>query len=152
MADVRGASGVPGLGAFGGFSTPTPSTPLYVDLATGNLYVVISEVVTQVAATPSVSAGLTAAGTTQGTALSITSSLNTVTTVAANSGVVLYSSQSIGPPQVVYNGGANTLNVYPPSGGKINQLTTNIAIILPTNTAAMFWRASSTQWIGSLSA
>ena len=52
MADVRGASGVPGLNAFGGFGTPTPSTPLYVDLATGDLYVVISEVVTLVGAIP----------------------------------------------------------------------------------------------------
>ncbi len=48
MADVRGASGVPGLLQFGGGTTPTPSTPLYIDLATGDLYANIGEVVTLV--------------------------------------------------------------------------------------------------------
>ena len=52
MADVRGASGVPGTAQFGGISTPTPSTPLYVDLATGDLYVLINNVVTLVGAIP----------------------------------------------------------------------------------------------------
>lgn len=52
MADVRGASGVPPLAAFGGQSAPNPSTPLYVDLTTGDLYVVINETVTLVGAIP----------------------------------------------------------------------------------------------------
>ena len=52
MADVRGASGVPVVANFGGTSSPTPSTPLYVDLATGDLYVLINEVVTLVGAIP----------------------------------------------------------------------------------------------------
>ncbi len=43
MADVRGASGAPVLANFAG-QTPTPSTPLYVDLSNGDLYVVVSEV------------------------------------------------------------------------------------------------------------
>lgn len=53
MADVRGASGVPPVGAFGGISTPTPSTPLYVDLSNGDLYVLINETVTLVGSIPS---------------------------------------------------------------------------------------------------
>ena len=52
MADVRGASGVPGTAQFGGISTPSPSTPLYVDTATGDLYVLIDNVVTLVGAIP----------------------------------------------------------------------------------------------------
>jgi len=48
MADVRGASGVPGTTQFGGISTPTPSTPLYVDLSTGDLYVLLNNTVTLV--------------------------------------------------------------------------------------------------------
>lgn len=52
MADVRGASGVPGVLQFGGISTPTPSTPLYVNLANGDLYVLINDVVTLVGAVP----------------------------------------------------------------------------------------------------
>lgn len=46
MADVRGAPGVPLLSAFGGLSAATPSTPIYVDLSTGDLYTVIAGVVT----------------------------------------------------------------------------------------------------------
>lgn len=48
MADVRGASGVPASGAFAGGPSPTPSTPLYVNLSNGDLYVLINEVVTKV--------------------------------------------------------------------------------------------------------
>lgn len=153
MADVRGAAGVPLAGAFGYPASPAPTTPLYINLTTGDLYALIGGSVTLVGGpAQAVSAGLTAAGTNQGTALSLTASLNTVTTVAANTGVVLYSAQVNGPPQVVYNGGANTLNVYPPTGGNINQLAANTPIILPINTAATFWRATSTQWVGSRSA
>lgn len=153
MADVRGAAGVPLAAVFATGSTPTASTPLYINLTTGDLYALINEAVTLVGGpAQAVGAGLTATGTNQATALSLTVALNTVTTVAANTGVVLYSAQVQGPPQVVYNGGANTLSVYPPSGGKINQLATNAPIYLPVNTAATFWRATSTQWIGSRSA
>lgn len=49
MADVRGGTGVPAVAAFGGVSSPTPSTPIYVDLATGNLYVLINNAVVKVA-------------------------------------------------------------------------------------------------------
>ncbi len=52
MADVRGASGVPGTAQFGGISTPSPSTPLYVDLANGDLYVLLNNTVTLVGAIP----------------------------------------------------------------------------------------------------
>jgi len=152
MADVRGASGAPSAGAFGGVASATPSTPIYVDSATGNAYVLIGGVVTQIGSSMTPATGLTSTGTVQGDALSITAAVNTVTTVAAGTGVVLNTNQTLGPPQVVYNGGANVLKVYPPSGGKINQLATNAAITLSTATVATFWRATSTQWIGSLSA
>ena len=49
MADVRGATGAATTGNFGGIGTPTPSTPLYVDLATGDLYVILAgDVIVQV--------------------------------------------------------------------------------------------------------
>lgn len=48
MADVRGATGVPAAGVFAGAQTPTPSTPLYVNLSNGDLYVLINETVTKV--------------------------------------------------------------------------------------------------------
>lgn len=52
MADVRGATGAPGVGAFTGYQTPTPSTPLYVDLSVGDLWVLISETPTLVGGVP----------------------------------------------------------------------------------------------------
>lgn len=67
MADVRGASGAPAVAAFGGQSAPTPSSPLYVDLSNGDLYVLINNVATKVgAALPlSVANGGTGVSTTQ---------------------------------------------------------------------------------------
>ena len=52
MADVRGASGVPIEAAFGGISTPSMCSPLYIDSATGDLYVLIADVVTLVGQVP----------------------------------------------------------------------------------------------------
>ena len=149
MADVRGASGVPLAAAFGGVRMIAPSTPIYIDTATGSAYVLVSGAVVQLASPLSVSTGLTAAGTTQGTALALTAGINTVTTTASGTGVVLSSSLT---EQRVYNAGTNPLKVYPPTGAKINQLATNAAISLAINTAVAFWKATSTQWIGSLSA
>lgn len=49
MADVRGAAGVPGTAQFEGISTPTPSTPLYVNLSNGDIYALINAAVAKVA-------------------------------------------------------------------------------------------------------
>lgn len=148
MADVRGASGVPLAAAFGGFGPQTPSTPIYVDLATADLYVLLGSTVTRVGIPTSVTAGLTAAGTTQGTATSIPSYVNEFTTVAAGTGGIL----TAGPQQSVFNGGANPLKIYPPSGAKINNLAANAAMTLAVNTACIFFYVSATKWFGVLSA
>lgn len=148
MADVRSSSGIPSLANFGGTASPSPGTPLYVDIATGDLYTVLTgDVVTRIA-TSGTATGLSGAGTTQGTATSVTASVNYFSTVAAGSGAVL----TTGPYQTIYNAGVNSLKVYPPSGAKINQLATNAPILLSINTCATFYYLSATQWIGSLSA
>ena len=98
-----------------------------------------------------VGTSISAAGTTQATATALTNTLNGVTTAAAGSGVVLYGG-SAGDSQTVYNGGANAVNVYPPSGAKINGLATNSPHLLATNTACEFWFLSATPVIGVLSA
>lgn len=100
----------------------------------------------------SVGAALTGAGTTQGTALQLTSALNQITTAAAGSGVKLYASPAAGDIQVIYNGGANAVNVYPQTGGAINQLATNSGHALATNTACMYFAVSATAWVAILSA
>lgn len=99
-----------------------------------------------------VGASLSAAGTTQGTATTLTNNVNEITTVAANSGVILDPQISAGDVQTVYNGGANGLRVYPPTGAKINALATNAAMILAVNTACDFKCVSATKIIAVLSA
>lgn len=91
--------------------------------------------------------GISAAGTTQGTATGLTNAVNYVGTVAANSGVILSSSAAAGDCQVVFNGGANTLKIYPDTGAQINAAGANNAVSLLVNTAAELWRCSTTQWV-----
>jgi len=92
-----------------------------------------------------VSAALTAAGSTQGTALALTRPINDVTTVAASTGVVLPSATA-GMRIVIRNGGANSMNVYPASGAQINALGTNVAFAHSVSTVLEFVAFSTTQW------
>lgn len=74
MADVRGASGVPLAGAFGGVASATPSTPLYIDSATGIGYVLISGAVQKIGSGAAASipvSGITGLGTGVATALAV---------------------------------------------------------------------------------
>lgn len=95
--------------------------------------------------------GLTAAGTTQGTALAITNQTNEFTTVAAGSGGILPSPEQ-GEFIFVQNSGANALNVYPATGHSINALAANTAFSLAAAKNAIFWAATSTKWYVNLSA
>lgn len=98
-----------------------------------------------------VNAAVSAAGTTQGTATELTNALNGLTTVAASSGVRLYAG-SAGDSQIVYNGGANAVRVYPPTGSRINGIPVNSPHILATSTVCEYWTLSTTQIVGVLSA
>ncbi len=98
-----------------------------------------------------VAATVSAAGTTQGTATTLTSSVNVVTTAAASSGVVLTNSQ-IGDEYEVLNLGANPVTVYPPSSGQINNLSANAGFLLSPNTAVKVKKFTATRWMGFLSA
>lgn len=97
-----------------------------------------------------VGAGLTATGTTQATAYAMTMADNEFTTVAEGAGAILYAGVA-GDEQWVYNGGSNSLTVYPPSGSKINGLVANAGVQVPTNTACSFKCMTSTRWVGMLS-
>ena len=94
---------------------------------------------------------ISAAGTTQGTATLLTSAYNGITTVGAGSGVLLKTGVA-GDSQVVFNGGANPVNVYPPTGAHINQLANNIPHDLANNTACKYCFFSATLVVGILSA
>ena len=99
-----------------------------------------------------VKTSVSAAGTTQCTATSLTAADSEVTTVAAGSGVVLSGSATAGDTQTVFNAGANPLKVYPPSGQQINALPSNQHMNLGLNTGVLLKKVSSTRWFGVLSA
>ena len=98
-----------------------------------------------------VATGISASGSTQGTATVLTCASNQVTNVAGGSGVILDPNASFGDSQLVYNGVSNPLKVYPPVGASINGLTTNSPVILPINTACEFHCFSTTSWTAILS-
>lgn len=103
----------------------------------------------------SVTAALTATGSDQAGALQITAVINLFSTVAANTGAKLNSSAALDGQtqrQIIYNGGANILRVYPATGQSINQLATNAATQLAPSTSCEFFLVSATQWIALKSA
>ncbi len=95
--------------------------------------------------------GLSAAGTTQGTATAITNQTNDFTTVAASSGAVLPSPEQ-GEFIFVANSGANAMALYPASGHSINALAANAAFSVPAGKNVIVWAATATKWIVNLSA
>ena len=95
---------------------------------------------------------LTATGTAQGDAYEVTSAKNSFATVAAGTGAILDSDAAPGDSQVIYNGGANVLRVYPPSGAQFNGLGANNAMLLSPATACEFFCLTTTLWTGVLSA
>ncbi len=147
MADVRQSTGTPVALDF----TSTSGTPLVVDSTTGLVYALIAGVVTQVGSPFTTATALTAAGSGQSDALQLSSTINQVTTVAANTGVKLLSTADAGFWQLIYNAGANQLKVYPQTGASISPLSANAAVILPKNTALLLFALSSSSWIGILS-
>lgn len=95
--------------------------------------------------------GLSAAGTTQGTATVITKQTNEFTTVGAGQGAKLPSPEQ-GEFIFVANAGANALLVYPDTGHSINALAANAAFSLAAGKNALFWAATASKWYALLSA
>lgn len=98
-----------------------------------------------------VNATISAAGTTQGTATTLTASVNVITTAAASSGVVL-SDSVISDEYDILNLGANAVTVYPPSGAQINAIAANGGFTLGTNSACKVKKFTATRWMAWLSA
>lgn len=98
-----------------------------------------------------VATGLTATGTGQGDAYEVTFDCNAFSTVAANTGAILDSDAVPGDSQLIYNGGANPLFVYPPSGAGFNGQSADAPMILQANTACRFYKLTTTLWTGILS-
>ena len=98
-----------------------------------------------------VSPPLTAIGTTQATALLLFNGIANIGTAASGSGVILNYTNP-GTSQVVYNGGANAVKVYPPVGAQINGLPVNTGHLLSPNTTCVYWFLTSALIAANLSA
>lgn len=105
----------------------------------------------------SVLTAVTAAGTTAGTATALTASQTQITSAAGATGVILPATATLTRLFFVRNLIASTaaLNVYPPTGGRINNLAANAPLIVPIGesilimpqvqaTGASIWVAYST--------
>ena len=88
---------------------------------------------------------ISAAGTTQGGATALTTSYNVVTTVAANSGVVLPTATA-GLICVVVNRGANALSVYPAGSAAIDGAGASTAVLVGVGSSATYEAVSVGQW------
>ena len=88
---------------------------------------------------------ITATGTTAIGAFALTGIVNQVDTVtASNNGVRLPTAVASMDVWVWNNDSADNLNVYPPTGGVINRLAVDAAIVLTPGQAAVFKSTSST--------
>jgi len=99
-----------------------------------------------------VQSALTAAGTTQGTAVAMEGDVNVISTATTGQGGILSSYAMAGDDQMVYNSTAVDILIYPPSGGNVNQLAANAGFVLPPRTAVLCKKVTATQWVGFLSA
>ena len=88
---------------------------------------------------------VSAAGSTQAGATALTVDYNVVTTVAASTGVRLPTATA-GRRIVIVNKGANTVSIYPATGGTIDALSANAAIQVAANGSIEIMASSSTQW------
>jgi len=98
-----------------------------------------------------VATGVSAAGTTQATATSLTANVNVIGTAAASSGVVVPASEA-GDVIEVYNQGANALAVYPPGSEIIDALSASASFAVGAGKAATFRKVSATTWVSLLGA
>lgn len=94
------------------------------------------------------------AGTTQtqAAATQLEGAVNFVTTGTASDGVRLPPDTPVGEVVYVINSSANVLNVYPNTGGKINNGTTNAAKALVANMSGAYISLGSENWGAVLSA
>jgi hypothetical protein len=93
----------------------------------------------------SVATGISAAGSTQGTATAITKEINVVSTVSSGNGVVLPTAVA-GMSIHITNTSANSLLVYPATNGIINSLSANAAFTHGAGATLTYLAPTTTQW------
>lgn len=88
---------------------------------------------------------VSAAGSDQAGATALTVDYNVATTVASSTGVKLPTATA-GRRIIIVNKGANTLSIYPATGGTIDALSANAAIQVAANGSIELMASSVTQW------
>ena len=95
----------------------------------------------------SISAAISAAGTAQGTATALVSNINNVTVVATGATGVRLPTAVAGMRILIRNSdSADTLNIYPATGGTINALAANAAFTLTAGSTTELMATTATQW------
>ena len=95
----------------------------------------------------SISAAVSAAGTTQGTATALVSNINNVTVVTAAAAGVRLPTAVAGMRILIRNSdSADVLSIYPATGGQINALGTNVASTLVAGLTVELVATTATQW------
>ena len=94
----------------------------------------------------SISATVTAAGSTQGTATALSSQYNRITTASLMQGVILPASQGVGDEIEVVNATTVNICVYPPTGGKLNGNTANTPLVMAPLRAHTFFYIDGISW------
>ena len=89
--------------------------------------------------------GISAAGSTQGTATPLTKSINVVSTVLSGNGVVLPTAVA-GMTVYITNTNGNNLIVYPATGGQINSLGSNSGLTHVAGATLTYIAPTTTQW------
>ena len=93
----------------------------------------------------SVGTGISAAGSTQGTATTLTKEINVVSTVSSGQGVILPTAVA-GMVIHITNTSANALLVYPASSGIINSLSANAGYTQGAGATITYIAPTTTQW------
>lgn len=93
----------------------------------------------------SVTTGITAAGTAQSNATSLTAEFNSVSTVDPNTGVLLPASVA-GLAITIVNKGSNPLNVYPRGSSTINAGSAGVAYSQPAGSVLQYVAMNSVEW------
>ena len=96
--------------------------------------------------------GLTALGSSQGTAFPLVNNADhQFTTVGSSTGAILPPAR-LADSVSVWNGGANALSIYPPSAGKINDGSANAAYSLAAGAGITFFATDLRTWYAASAA
>lgn len=110
----------------------------------GHLNAIVNQINTMLTSSTT---GITAyAGGGQTNATQLTATFNEVTTVATAADSVKLLEATVGLTQIVLNDGANSLDVFPFLGDKINDGSTNASVSLAPGTTVTFKAVSTTEW------